>query len=364
LPNPRHTMLHFLTFALSFAAAAAAPLGCAGAGSQCSADSDCCPSKGTDSVACESVNQYFSKCVVQPQCAAQGAQCAGTGDSVMKATKCCDAGWSCVATNEFYSHCVDGTPPPSPPSPPPLKCAANGNQCAGSGQSAMDPVPCCTAGWSCVAVNEFYSHCVDGTPPPSPPSPPPETCAADGAQCGGKGFGPGTISCCVTSSTCHAESEWYSKCVAKAPTCAADSGQCAGTGDHVMDTISCCDATETCVKWGADWSVCRDSTHATCSKAGEQCAGTGSSAMDPKACCDPSQTCVAVNQYYSKCDTSPALASIAHVASSCPGGLLSKCIALCPSNPGIAYKACTEACVSRCSHEIAAFEAGAVEVYR
>ena len=50
--------------------------------------------------------------------------------------------------------------------------------------------------------------------------------------------------------------------------------------------------------------------------------------------------------------------------SSCPGGLLSKCIDLCPSTPATAYKACVESCVTRCSHEIAAFEAGEVEAYR
>jgi len=33
----------------------------------------------------------------------------------------------------------------------------------------------------------------------------------------------------------------------------------------------------------------------------------------------------------------------------CPGGLLSECIALCPSTPPIGYEACVESCASRCS---------------
>ena len=146
------------------------------------------------------------------------------------------------------------------------------------------------------------------------------TCAADGAQCDGDGFGPGAISCCEKGSTCSYVNQWYSKCVAPAPTCAADSVQCAGTGDHKMETIGCCDASESCIKWGGDWSVCRDAAHATCSKSGEQCAGTGASAMAPKGCCDPSQTCVAVNEYYSKCDT-PKTAFFGALSNhdSCPG---------------------------------------------
>jgi len=35
--------------------------------------------------------------------------------------------------------------------------------------------------------------------------------------------------------------------------------------------------------------------------------------------------------------------------SGCPGGTLSACIGLCPSNPAVAYKACVNACVARCT---------------
>ena len=50
--------------------------------------------------------------------------------------------------------------------------------------------------------------------------------------------------------------------------------------------------------------------------------------------------------------------------SDCPGGLLSKCIELCPSSPATAYKACVESCVTRCSSQVAAYEKGEVEAYR
>jgi hypothetical protein len=36
-------------------------------------------------------------------------------------------------------------------------------------------------------------------------------------------------------------------------------------------------------------------------------------------------------------------------APGCPGGSLSACIGLCPSNPPVAYKACVDDCVKRCS---------------
>ena len=41
----------------------------------------------------------------------------------------------------------------------------------------------------------------------------------------------------------------------------------------------------------------------------------------------------------------------------CPGGSLSACIGLCPSNPAEAFKACVNVCSSRCtsSEEVEAF---------
>ena len=306
---------------------------CVGVESQCATDSDCCPSKGTDPIKCEKVNDYYSKCVLQPKCAAKGNQCAGKGNHPMEPIECCDSGWTCTAVDEVrarswpnrvqsngwsrhcahapcralcdslaapwmgtflslppvgqtFSHCTDGTPPPEPPAPPPPQCAKDGAQCAGKGGSAMPTLPCCTEGFSCVAVSDvrapptptssrrphpppltearasppprvqrllhcfrlplrlarcsseqYYSHCVDGTPPPSPPAPPPQSCAKDGNQCDGQGFGPGKIDCCEEDSECVAVNTWFSKCLRKATTCAHDSAQCAGTGDHVYAPV-------------------------------------------------------------------------------------------------------------------------------
>ena len=105
-----------------------------------------------------------------------------------------------------------------------------------------------------------------------------------------------------------------------------------------MDPTPCCNTTQTCAKWGSEWSVCRDPAFANCSKTGEQCAGTGGSAMDPKACCTPGEVCHKLNQYYSVCQAPPSRSDEGDdeggdeggdeqddevVISSCPG--LSRC---------------------------------------
>uniref|UniRef100_A0A7S4M1I7 CBM1 domain-containing protein n=1 Tax=Prymnesium polylepis TaxID=72548 RepID=A0A7S4M1I7_9EUKA len=220
------------------------------------------------------------------------ATCADTGTECTGGTACCHASDSCEAVNQYYSKCV--TQP---------TCAAEHGQCAGKGDTVMKEVPCCDAGFECVATNEWYSSCQNASvspPPPSPPAPPPATCAKDEAQCGGGTFNP--LACCEASSTCMVVNQYYSKCVA-AETCAADNALCEGTGDHAKPATACCSADHSCVQWGADWKVCRDAAHATCSAHGEQCAGTGGSAMPTKGCCDPGDECVVVNKYYSKCDS-------------------------------------------------------------
>lgn len=216
------------------------------------------------------------------------ATCADTGTECTGGTACCHASDSCEAVNQYYSKCV--TQP---------TCAAEHGQCAGKGDTVMKEVPCCDAGFECVATNEWYSSCQNASVSPPPPSPP-ATCAKDEAQCGGGTFNP--LACCEASSTCMVVNQYYSKCVA-AETCAADNALCEGTGDHAKPATACCSADHSCVQWGADWKVCRDAAHATCSAHGEQCAGTGGSAMPTKGCCDPGDECVVVNKYYSKCDS-------------------------------------------------------------
>jgi len=220
---------------------------CAATGAQCSGSIPCCNATSTPPDHCEAVNQYYSKCVTQPKCAASFAQCAGKGQSVMEPTPCCDANYTCLAANEWYSSCQTSGPKPPPP------------------------------------------------PPPSP-----KGCAATGAQCGGQGFQP--LPCCNASSSCEVVNQYYSKCVFQ-PTCAAENALCFGTGDHVFKQTPCCDTSRVCSPWGDDWSVCRTPASANCSNHGEQCAGTGGSAMKPKRCCDPTDTCIKINQYYSQCNS-------------------------------------------------------------
>jgi len=251
--------------ALCLLAATAAPPQCAPTGGDCTNGQACCATLDH----CEAVDQYYSKCVTQPKCAAKEAQCFGTGQSVMAMTPCCDAGYNCTAVNKYYSKCSNGPIPPPPPPPPPAKCAAEGGQCAGGTVS----LPCC---------GNNATHAVE----------------------------------------CEAVNAYFSKCVYQ-PTCAADNALCEGTGDHIFKKTGCCDATgHSCVPWGDDWSVCRKKGEETCSAHGEQCAGSGGSSMKPKACCDPKDSCVVVNPYYSKCDSN-ATVTEELAPDSCPG--LEKC---------------------------------------
>ena len=109
---------------------------------------------------CESVNQYYQKCVTQPKCSAKGAQCAGKGDTVMDPTPCCDAGFTCNATNEWYSSCINASAPIPPPTPPTPKknCSDTGAQCGGGSFPAMS---CCDAESQCEVVNDYFKKCVD-----------------------------------------------------------------------------------------------------------------------------------------------------------------------------------------------------------
>lgn len=253
-----------MKFVLALCILPAIAADCVPTGAECTGGKACCLT--TDK--CESVNQYYQKCVVQPKCAKAGAQCAGKGDSVMEKIPCCDAGFVCNATNEWFSSCINASAP---------------------------------------------------IPPPPPPTPK-KNCSDTGAQCGGGAFSP--LPCCDTESQCEVVNQFFSKCVDQ-PTCAADNALCAGSGDHTMKNTTCCHASNhTCVPWGDEWNVCRKAGEETCSAHGEQCAGSGGSSMKPKACCDPKDSCVVVNPYYSKCDSN-ATVTEELAPDSCPG--LEKC---------------------------------------
>ena len=111
---------------------------------------NCCNSSSK----CEAVNQYYSKCVNQPKCAAAWQECKGTKDHVMEPTPCCDAGFTCADWQQEWGMCREQSV---------ATCSRHQEQCAGTGGSAMPPKPCCETGDECVKINQWYSKC--DTPP-------------------------------------------------------------------------------------------------------------------------------------------------------------------------------------------------------
>ena len=107
---------------------------------------------------CEAVNQYYSKCVNQPACAASYAPCNGTKDHVMEPTPCCDDGYECAPWGTEWGQCREKAV---------ATCSRHEEQCAGTGASAMPTKTCCQAGDVCTKVNVYYSKC--DTPPGAAP---------------------------------------------------------------------------------------------------------------------------------------------------------------------------------------------------
>tara|TARA_B110001452_G_C15105723_1_gene385500 strand:- start:9 stop:581 length:573 start_codon:yes stop_codon:yes gene_type:complete len=132
------------------------------------------PLKCCDGISkCETVNEYYSKCVMQPKCSSAGAQCSGTGDNTMEATPCCDEGFHCKSLSATYGMCVNATKPD-----PGVwaKCAIANAQCKGAGNSTMKEAHCCDSMAKCETVNEYYSKCVYQP-----------ACVSAGAKCKGAG---------------------------------------------------------------------------------------------------------------------------------------------------------------------------------
>jgi len=178
------------------------------------------------------------------------------------------------------------------------KCAKDRMQCKGKGQSVMQETPCCTKGFTCVDVDQYYSHCINASapePPPPPPGLPPPSCALVGDQCDGSGFK--TVGCCNKESKCEAVNPYFYKCVDQ-PKCVGENVMCSGSGQHPMEPTPCCDSDHSCVTWGTDFSTCRAKGRETCAASGEQCLGD---IIPKKDCCDTDYYCRSVNQYYGVC---------------------------------------------------------------
>ena len=321
-----------MALVLQLCALLASLLACAKTGEQCGAVPCCNASPTLPADHCEPVDAHYSKCVTQPVCAKAYQQCAGSGQSVMEKTPCCDSSFECVADSEYYSGCKNAS---APPPPPPKTCAVTNDQCGGDGSHIN--LPCCNHTASCEVVDANYSKCVyqpvcaaqdapcNGTGhthhmSPTPCCDPSTTCAQWGDEwsvCRAKGHetcsdldeqcaGSGDSAmrpkpCCDPANKCIKVSDYFSKCDAP-KACVNTNEQCAGTGHHTMDPLPCCASSNTtCVQWGDEWSLCRAKGHETCSDLEEQCAGAGDSAMKPKPCCDPANKCTKLNDYYSKC---------------------------------------------------------------
>jgi hypothetical protein len=160
--------------------------------------SDTCPNAGYDQ--CKGINR-------------------ATGQVIDTAHECCPTDFKCVYESDEYSQCKPThAPPPLPPSPPPLpagQCAAEYAQCAGTG---FVKEVCCPTDFKCVFHSDEYSQCKPThAPPPTPPPPPPlpeGECASEYGQCAGRNFAKEV--CCPTDFSCTKQSDFYSQCMPKA----------------------------------------------------------------------------------------------------------------------------------------------------
>mmetsp|Transcript_66028 Transcript_66028/g.59293 ORF Transcript_66028/g.59293 Transcript_66028/m.59293 type:complete len:125 (-) Transcript_66028:35-409(-) len=82
-------------------------------------------------------------------CKGKYDQCGGIGYT---GATCCQNGWECIATSEYWAQCV---PPP---------CSEIGQQCGGG---AYQGATCCVSGAMCKYQNQWYSQCVPYRPSPS-----------------------------------------------------------------------------------------------------------------------------------------------------------------------------------------------------
>ena len=101
------------------------------------------------SAVCEVVEPSYSKCVEQPTCALQDAPCNGTGhEHIMRLTPCCDNATTCVPWGDEWSVCRGSGHE---------TCSDHDEQCAGKGDSAMQPKPCCDPKEACTKVRRLAS---------------------------------------------------------------------------------------------------------------------------------------------------------------------------------------------------------------
>ena len=141
---------------------------------QCTGGKTCCQPTSPDTMTCEAVNQWYSKCVFQPQCVNATntnptKKCEGTADQIMNETACCDATESCVPFGDTWKMCRTSDI---------ATCSVTGEQCWGKNDS-YTPMsterPCCDPNAKCVHTDEYWGGCSasDGADLVAPPQPTP-----------------------------------------------------------------------------------------------------------------------------------------------------------------------------------------------
>jgi len=213
-------------------------------------------------------------------CAAEWAQCGGIGYASLP---CCDAGYSCVVGNPYYSQCVPSSTTSSPFTASPTTSntivvivtgAPSTSSPVTHSPTTSTPAPSVsthtpTAPTHTPTVSTHAPSVSTHGPTPSPSSKsthapttlsPAASCVASWGQCGGPGA-TGTT-CCTAGDGCIFQSASYSQCVPEtAPTasssptssCTTVYGQCGGTG--YTGLTKCCTGS-TCVYNSAYYSQC------------------------------------------------------------------------------------------------------------
>ena len=124
------------TLSLAFLAITS-PSDCVLKDQDCTGGKTCCQPVSPDTMTCEAVNQWYSKCVFQPQCVNATntnptKKCEGTADQIMNETACCDATESCVPFGDTWKMCRTSDI---------ATCSVTGEQCWGKNDMGQSTPP-------------------------------------------------------------------------------------------------------------------------------------------------------------------------------------------------------------------------------
>jgi uncharacterized protein YkwD len=235
----------------------------------------------------------------EASCSSVWEQCGGND---WKGPTCCDEGYDCIESHEWYSQCR-----PAPEKADPA-CAGTWEQCGGK---LWEGSACCPVGHNCTELDEWYSQCVPETQE-APPAAAPVDCASTWEQCGGKSWeGP---ACCPADHTCTEVDEWYSQCAPSAsaqPAGDAPASECSKTweqcGGKFWEGPKCCPADHTCSEIDEWYFHCApvDSVAGDAAPVAEPCGALwdqcGGNEWEGLTCCDAGLKCNKLSKWYSQC---------------------------------------------------------------